>query len=69
MLRIVCIALLLSLTACGLADTATTAAAGGAAKAQEVQQAKETQEKLQGQLEQAGRQGPERVDAAEREAR
>ena len=46
MLRIVCIALLLSLTACGLADTATTAAAGGAAKAQEVQQAKETQEKL-----------------------
>jgi len=55
MLRSVCIALLLSLTACGLADTATTAAAGGAAKAQEVQQAKETQEKLQGQLEQAGR--------------
>lgn len=62
--RIFIFALILPLAACGLADTATTAAVAGKTKVEELQQAKETQEKVQAQLEQAAQQAEERINAA-----
>lgn len=64
MSRIFVFALILPLAACGLADTATTAAVAGKTKVEELQQAKETQEKVQVQLEQAAQQAQERINAA-----
>ena len=73
MSRIFVFALILPLAACGLADTATTAAVAGKTKVEELQRAKETQEKVQAQLERAAQQAEERINAAaaavERESR
>lgn len=61
--RLSVLALILPLTACGLADTATTAAVGAKTKADEMQQAKVLQEKVRSQLEQENQQVQERANA------
>lgn len=66
MVRIVTIvALLLTLSGCGLGETAATAGAGAAAKAEELKQAKQTQERIEQRLDDANRQAAEQRRAAE----
>lgn len=62
------LAILLTLTGCGLAETGVTAAAGGASAAQQAKQAKETEEKIQQQINAAYQQDAARRKAAEAEA-
>ena len=59
---------LLTLTGCGLAETGVTAAAGGASAAQEAKQAKETEAKLQQQINAAYQEDAARRKAAEAQA-
>lgn len=54
---------ILSLAGCGLAETGATAAAGGASAAQQARQAKETEAKIQQQINAAYQE-----DAAQRKA-
>jgi hypothetical protein len=61
-------AMLLALTGCGLAETGATAAAGGASAAQQAKQAKETEQKLQQQIDAAYQQDAARRKAAEAQA-
>jgi len=56
-------AILLSLAGCGLVETGATAAAGGASAAQQAKDAKQTEAKLQQQINAAYQQ-----DAAQRKA-
>ena len=56
-------ALLLPLSGCGLAETGVTAAAGGESAAQQAKEAKQTEAKLQQQINAAYQQ-----DAAQRKA-
>jgi hypothetical protein len=56
---------LVLLSACGLVDTATTAAVGAKNKAVEVEQARETQQRVVGDIDKANQQARERLDAAE----
>lgn len=53
------------LTACGLADTASTSATAAKLKADEIRQGKEMAEKLQQQLEANQKQGEQRLRAAD----
>src|SRR5256886_11595223 len=53
------------LAGCGLAETGAAAAAGGVSKAEEVRQAKQTEARLQQQLDAANAQAQERRRAAE----
>jgi hypothetical protein len=62
------LAMLLALTGCGLAETGATAAAGGASAAQQAKQAKDTEEKLQQQINAAYQQDAARRKAAEAQA-
>lgn len=58
----------LALAGCGLAETGVTAAAGGASAAQEAKQAKDTEAKLQQQINAAYRQDAANRKAAEAQA-
>jgi uncharacterized lipoprotein YajG len=62
------LAALLMLTGCGLAETGVTAAAGGASAAQQAKQAKETEAKIQQQINAAYQEDAARRKAAEAEA-
>lgn len=62
------LAALLSLAGCGLAETGMTAAAGGASAAQQAKQAKETEAKLQQQINAAYQEDAARRKAAEDQA-
>ena len=62
------VATLLTLAGCGLVETGATAAAGGASAAQEAKQAKETEAKLQQQINAAYQQDAARRQAAEAQA-
>jgi hypothetical protein len=53
------------LAGCGLGETAVSAAAGGASQVKEAQQAKETEARIQAQLDAAAKVGAERRNAAE----
>lgn len=53
------------LAGCGVADTATTAAVAGKSKAQEVEQAKEVEQKVVNDLQQAQQQADQRLREAE----
>lgn len=57
----------LALAGCGLAETGATAAAGGASAAQEAKQAKDTEAKVQQQINAAVQQDAARRKAAEAE--
>ena len=59
---------LLTLAGCGLAETGVTAAAGGASAAQQAKQAKETEAKIQQQINAAYQEDAARRKAAEAEA-
>jgi ABC-type phosphate transport system auxiliary subunit len=54
-----------SLAGCGLADTATSAAVAAKTKAAELERAKETQQKVVGDLERAQQQADQRLREAE----
>ncbi len=58
----------LALAGCGLAETGITAAAGGASAAQDAKQAKDTEAKLQQQINAAYQQDAAKRDAAEAQA-
>jgi len=58
----------LALAGCGLAATGVTAAAGGASAAQEAKQAKDTEAKLQQQINAAYEQDAAKRNAAEAQA-
>jgi hypothetical protein len=58
---------ILSLAGCGLAETGASAAAGGAAAAQQAKEAKETEAKVQQQINAAYQQDAARRKAAEAE--
>jgi predicted small lipoprotein YifL len=62
------LAAVLSLTGCGLAATSVTAAAGGATAAQQAKQAKDTEAKLQQQINAAYQEDAARRKAAEAQA-
>ena len=62
------VATLLALSGCGLAATGVSAAAGGASAAQEAKQAKDTEAKLQEQINAAYQQDATRRKAAEAQA-
>ena len=55
----------LTLTGCGVSETATVAATAGTAKAKEAEQAKTTQAQVQGKLDEAFKQAEQSRDAAE----
>jgi hypothetical protein len=59
---------LLTLAGCGLAATGVSAAAGGASAAQDAKQAKETEAKLQQQINSAYQQDAAQRKAAEAQA-
>ncbi len=61
------IALLSSLTGCGIAGTGAAAAAGGVSEVQEAQQAKETEEHVRQQLDAAQQQAARQRDDAEKQ--
>lgn len=65
---LVLMATLLTLTGCGLAETGVTAAAGGASAAQQAKDAKETEAKIQQQINAAYQEDAARRKAAEAEA-
>jgi hypothetical protein len=58
----------LALAGCGLAETGVTAAAGGASAAQDAKQAKDTEAKLQQQINAAYQQDAANRKAAEAQA-
>jgi len=58
---------ILLLAGCGLAETGVSAAAGGASEAQQAKQAKETEAKMQQQINAAYQQDAARRKAAEAE--
>lgn len=58
----------LALASCGLAATGVTAAAGGASAAQEAKQAKDTEAKVQQQINAAYQQDAAKRNAAEAQA-
>lgn len=58
----------LALASCGLAETGVTAAAGGASAAQDAKQAKDTEAKLQQQINAAYQQDAAKRNAAEAQA-
>jgi hypothetical protein len=58
----------LALASCGLAETGVTAAAGGASAAQDAKQAKDTEAKVQQQINAAYQQDAAKRDAAEAQA-
>ena len=62
------LAALLALAGCGLAETGATAAAGGASAAQQAKQAKETEAKVQQQINAAYQQDAAQRKSAEAEA-
>jgi hypothetical protein len=62
------LAALFTLAGCGLAETGVTAAAGGASAAQQAKQAKETEAKIQQQINAAYQEDAARRKAAEAEA-
>ena len=62
------LATLLALAGCGLAATGVTAAAGGASAAQQAKEAKETEAKIQQQINAAYQEDAARRKAAEAEA-
>ena len=65
---IVLAAVLLQLSGCGLGETAASAGAGGVSKAEELEQARQTQSRIEQQLDDAARQAAERrqaIDAME----
>jgi uncharacterized lipoprotein YajG len=62
------LAALLTLAGCGLAETGVTTAAGGASAAQQAKQAKETEAKIQQQINAAYQEDAARRKAAEAEA-
>lgn len=55
----------LSLTGCGVADTAASAAVGGASEVEQAREAKATEDRVRAQLEQASRAAAEQRQAAE----
>lgn len=59
---------LLALAGCGLAETGVTAAAGGASAAQEAKQAKQTEARMQQQINAAYQQDAAQRKAAEAQA-
>ncbi len=61
-------AALLALSGCGLAETGATAAAGASSAARQAQQAKETEAKMQQQINAAYQEDAARRKAAEAEA-
>jgi len=62
----ICLGSLTILTACGVADTATTAAVGAKTKAQEIEQAKATEQKVVNDLQQAQQQADQRLRDADK---
>jgi hypothetical protein len=58
----------LALASCGLAETGVTAAAGGASAAQDAKQAKDTEAKVQQQINAAYQQDAAKRNAAEAQA-
>lgn len=62
------VAVLLTLAGCGLAETGVTAASGGATAAQDAKQAKQTEAKLQQQINAAYQEDAARRKAAEAQA-
>jgi len=62
------LAALVALAGCGLAETGVTAAAGGASAAQQAKQAKDTEAKLQQQINAAYQEDAARRKAAEAQA-
>jgi len=62
------LAALLMLTGCGLVETGATAAAGSASAAQQAKQAKDTEAKLQQQINAAYQEDAARRKAAEAQA-
>ena len=62
------LAILLPLAGCGLVETGATAAAGGASAAQQAKEAKQTEAKLQQQINAAYQQDAARRKAAEAQA-
>jgi hypothetical protein len=57
-----------SLTGCGLAETGMAGATAGASQAEQVRQAKETEARVQKQLDAASQQDAQRRGAAEAES-
>ena len=66
---LVLVPLILSLTACGVAETGGAAASAAAAKAQEARQALKTEAQVREQLDAASRQAAEQRNSAEADAR
>jgi hypothetical protein len=65
---LVIVVTVLALAGCGLAETGVTAAAGGASAAQDAKQAKDTEAKLQQQINAAYQQDAANRKAAEAQA-
>ena len=62
------IALTASLAGCGLAGTAATTAVGGSAELKQAQTAKETEDRVRQQVNQATHQHVEQIDQTEKDA-
>ena len=56
------------LSGCGLAETGAAAAAGGASAAEQARQAKQTEDKMRQQIDDAEKKGAEAREAAEKAA-
>ena len=65
MRSLIALTLFITLTGCGLGETAATAGTAAKLKADEAQQAKENMEKIQRQLNENLKQGEQRLQAAE----
>jgi uncharacterized protein YceK len=65
---VICLALLGTLSGCGLAETATTAATVGAGEAAQAKQAKATEDRVRQQLDQSMQANKQQRDQAEKEA-
>ena len=62
---LVLLALVVSLTGCGVAETGAAAAAGGVSKAEEVRQGLQTEARVREQLDAAANQAADQRNAAE----
>jgi hypothetical protein len=62
---LVLLALILSLTGCGVAETGAAAAAGGVSQAEEVRQGLRTEARVREQLDAAAKQAADQRNAAE----
>lgn len=70
MIRVIpLLCLALSLSACGVAETGAAAAAGGASEVEQARQAKQTEARVQQQLDAAYQQAAERRQSAESDSR